>query len=80
MLETTQRRLALETKPTAEEQTMKGFDYLTLDPLTRLRKLREDQEKTAKDPAQAIREAWSSVGTAIREALLLILSKNNFPG
>jgi hypothetical protein len=75
-----QCRLALETKPTAEEQAMRGFDYLTLDPSPRLRKLREDQEKRAKDPAQVIREAWSSVGIAIREALQVILSRNSSPG
>ena len=58
---------------------MKGFDYLTLDPSPSLRKMREDQQKTAKDPAEVIREAWLSVGAAIREALQATRPKSTSP-
>jgi hypothetical protein len=58
---------------------MKGFDYLTLDPSPRLRKMREAQQKAAKDPAQVIREAWLSVGAAIRGALQATLPKSTSP-
>jgi hypothetical protein len=58
---------------------MKGFDYLTLDPSPRLRKMREDHQKTAKDPAQVLREAWLSVGAAIREALQATRPRSTTP-
>jgi hypothetical protein len=76
---TTQRRLGLETKPTVEERAMKGFDYLTLDPSPRLRKRREDQQRAAKDPTQVIREAWLSVGAAIRGALQATRPRSSSP-
>ena len=47
----------------------KGFDYLTLDPSPSLRRMREEQAKNTQDPAEVVRQAWLSVGAAIREAL-----------
>jgi hypothetical protein len=76
---TTQRRLGPEMKSTAGERIMRGFDYLTLDPSPRLRKMREEQQKAAKDPVQVIREAWLSVGAAIREALHLTSGGTSSP-
>jgi len=40
--------------------------------------MREAQEKAAKDPAEVIREAWLSVGAAIREASKTIRARNSF--
>ena len=65
----TARRLDPTSKPTVGERMTRGFSYLTLDPSPRLRRVREAQEKAAKDPTEVIREAWSTVGTALREAL-----------
>jgi hypothetical protein len=76
---TTQRQLNPKSKPTVEGRMTKGFDYLTLDPSPRLRKMREAQEKAARDPAEVIREAWLTVGTAIREALQVARSKISSP-
>lgn len=73
----TQQRLA--AKPIVREQMMKGFSYLTLDPSPRLRKIREDQQRRAKDPAQVIAEAWLRVGEAIREALQVTRAKTSSP-
>jgi len=61
----------------ARRRVTRGFDYLTLDPSPRLRRMRESQEERAKDPAEMIREAWSSVGAAIREASRIILARNS---
>jgi hypothetical protein len=72
---TTRRRLDLETKPTVAERMTRGFRYLTLDPSPRLRGMREAQGRAAKDPTEVIREAWLTVGTAIREALQIAHSK-----
>jgi hypothetical protein len=47
---------------------MKGFDYLTLDPSPRLRKIREEQRKRSADPTEVVRQAWLSVGAALAEA------------
>jgi hypothetical protein len=47
---------------------MRGFDYLTLDPAPRLRKMRKEQEKRTAEPAGVVRQAWLSVGAAIAEA------------
>jgi hypothetical protein len=47
---------------------MRGFDYLTLDPSPRLRKMREEQRKRTADPTEVVRQAWLSVGAAIAEA------------
>jgi hypothetical protein len=58
-----------EAKPVARERMMRGFSYLTLDPSPRLRKMREDQQRAAKEPAQVIAEAWLNVGQAIKESL-----------
>jgi hypothetical protein len=74
---TTQRRPAPEMKPTAGKRITRGFDYLTLDPSPRLRRMRVEQQRAAKDPAQVIREAWLSVGAAIRQALQLTIGKSN---
>lgn len=68
-METTHHRLGLQTKPTVGDRMMKGFNYLTLNPAPKLRKMREDQQEATKAPAQLIGEAWLSVGTAIKEAL-----------
>jgi len=76
---TTQRRLDLETKPTVAERMTSGFRYLTLDPSPRLRKMREAQERAAKDPTEVIREAWLTVGAAIRGALQITRSKISSP-
>jgi hypothetical protein len=54
---------------------MKGFDYLTLDPSPRLRKMREEQTQRAADPAEVVRQAWLSVGAAMREALRISREK-----
>ncbi len=58
---------------------MRGFDYLTLDPSPRLRRMRVEQQRSANDPTQVIREAWLSVGAAIRQALQLTSGKINSP-
>lgn len=58
---------------------MKGFDYMTLDPSPRLRKMREDQEKVAKDPTEVILEAWLTVGAAIRGALGVSRNQGSSP-
>jgi hypothetical protein len=76
---TTQRLLGPEIKQTVGERMTRGFSYLTLDPSPRLRRLREAQERAAKDPAEVIREAWLTVGTAIREALQMTRSKISSP-
>lgn len=69
-----------EAKPTAQGQMMlRGFRYLTLDPSPRLRKLREDQQRATKDPAQLVAEAWLSVGEAIRVALRSIRGRMTSP-
>ena len=66
---TTQRRPRREKLPTPGQRLAKGFGYLTLDPSPRLRRMREEQEKNTQDPAEVVRQAWLSVGAAIREAL-----------
>lgn len=65
---TTRRRPHLEEPQSAGERAMKGFDYLTLDPSPRLRKMREEQRKRTADPTEVVRQAWLSVGAAIAEA------------
>ena len=67
---TTQRPQRAE-KP-AEDRTplARGFDYLTLDPSPRLRKMRE--ERRQRDP---FAEAWKSVGEAIAEAIRIVATK-----
>jgi hypothetical protein len=74
---TTRRRPVPEMKSTAGGRIMRGFDYLTLDPSPRLRRMRVEQQRTAKDPIQVIREAWLSVGAAIRQALQVTSGKSN---
>jgi len=54
---------------------MKGFDYLTLDPSPRLRKMRNEQQQRVADPAQILRQAWLSVGAAMTEALRITREK-----
>lgn len=76
---TTRRRLDLETKPTVTDRMTRGFRYMTLDPSPRLRKMRLAQERAAKDPTEAIREAWLTVGTAIRQALQITRNKISSP-
>jgi hypothetical protein len=61
---TTQRRRNPERPPPAGEHLARGFDYLTLNPAPRLRKIREQQMRH--DP---FREAWRIVGEAIVEAI-----------
>jgi hypothetical protein len=58
--------------PEARKRLLRGFDYLTLDPSPRLRKMREDQQRAAKEPAQLIAEAWLNVGQAIQGTLQAI--------
>jgi hypothetical protein len=69
---TTQRRPRQEKPPTAGQQIVKGFDYLTLDPSPRLRRMREELGKSTPDPAEVVRKAWLTVGAAITEALRII--------
>jgi len=66
----TTQRPAHKEKPTAARKRLaNGFDYLTLDPSPRLRKLREEQESKTPSPTEVVRQAWQSVGAAISEAL-----------
>jgi hypothetical protein len=67
-METTQRWPHPEKPPSAEKRLLKGFDYLTLDPSPRLRKVRQEQRKRTADPTEVIRQAWLNVGAAITEA------------
>jgi hypothetical protein len=69
---TTQRPPRPEKPPTAAERIMKGFDYLTLDPSPRLRKMRDEQKKRTVDPTEVVRQAWLSVGAAMAEAFRII--------
>lgn len=69
---TTQRGPRPENPPTAAQQIAKGFGYLTLDPSPRLRRMREDLEKSTPDPAEAVRQAWLRVGAAITEAMRIV--------
>ena len=48
----------------------KGFDYLTLDPGPRLRRLKEAQ--LSSDPAETLQEAWLTVRRAMAKALRII--------
>jgi hypothetical protein len=64
---TTQRRPRPEKPPAVRERMTRGFDYLTLDPSPRLRKLRDEQGEKP-EPAEVIRQAWQSVGAAIAKA------------
>jgi hypothetical protein len=63
----------IQRPPRAEKQAGvlgplgKGFDYLTLDPSPRLRKLRDQQLST--DPVAMIRQAWVTVRNAMATAL-----------
>lgn len=66
---TTQHRQRPAKPPAAGQRIAKGFDYLTLDPSPRLRKMRLEQEKTMADPAQVVRQAWQRVGEAMATAL-----------
>lgn len=68
-----------QTKPAASKRLTRGFDYVTLDPSPRLRKMREKQEKAAKDPTEVIRAAWMCVGAAIRDALQITQAENSSP-
>lgn len=79
MLEQIHHRGSPETEQRVEVRTMKGFAYLTLDPSPRLRKMREDQQRAAKTPAQIVGEAWLSVGEAIRGSLESIQSRSTSP-
>jgi hypothetical protein len=65
---TTERPRHLAKPASAAQRAMRGFDYLTLDPSPRLRKLREEQSKRTADPTEVVRQAWLSVGAAIAEA------------
>jgi hypothetical protein len=58
---------------------MKGFDYLTLDPSPRLRKMREEQAKRTTDPTEVVRQAWLSVGAAIAESFRTIRETTSPP-
>jgi hypothetical protein len=71
-METTQGRPRPERPSTAGQQIVKGFDYLTLNPSPRLRRVREELGESASDPAEVVRRAWLSVGAAIMEALQTI--------
>ncbi len=68
-----------EAKPMTRGRMMKGFRYLTLDPSPRLRKMREDQQRAVKGPAQVIAEAWLNVGEAIKEALQVTRVRTSSP-
>jgi hypothetical protein len=76
---TTQRRQRPEERPAGGERIAKGFDYLTLDPSPRLRKMRKDQARGMTDPAEVVRRAWQSVGTAIAEAIRTTRETSNPP-
>lgn len=69
---TTQDRPRPKKQQLAGNRILGGFDYLTLDPSPRLRKMREEHEKRTTDPATVIRDAWMQVGTAIAEAFRTI--------
>jgi hypothetical protein len=67
---TTQRPTKADQPTRDRTPLQKGFDYLTLDPSPRLRKMREDRRQ--RDP---FAEAWKSVGEAIAEAIRIVAKK-----
>jgi hypothetical protein len=51
------------------QRVLRGFGYLTLDPSPRLRRLRDEQATSRPEPGEVVKQAWLSVGAAIRQAL-----------
>lgn len=51
-------------------QLARGFDSLTLDPSPRLRKKREQVQRS-----MTVQQAWKTVGSAIAEAIRLVIPR-----
>ena len=67
---TTQRPTKADQPTKDRTPLQKGFDYLTLDPSPRLRKMREERRQS--DP---LTDGWKSVGEAIAEAIRIVARK-----
>jgi hypothetical protein len=74
---TAERRIHLERHRIAKQRVARGFDYLTLDPSPHLRRIREERQLRASDPAMIVKQAWLKVGAAITEALQLMSQRSN---
>ncbi len=74
-----QNRTHPDKMPTARGQLRKGFEYLTLDPSPRLRRLREEQRTRLSNPNEVVMRAWLRVGVALKEALRTTRKDTNSP-
>ncbi len=77
---TTQNRSDQTKTPTGRQRIAKGFGYLTLDPSPRLMRMREERKTRSTNWELTVRQAWLSVGAAIRTALQASQNQARSPG